>query len=104
MIINNQYQYDIFVSPTVTDTELEFEPTSFKFYAGDVREVVTAKINLANNPIVLLYITLKDLTSDIVKQTQPIYIVNTNNFNLADVNDGVEFVENSKSIIVKTCS
>lgn len=104
LVINNQYQYDIFVSPTVTNTELEFEPTSFKFYAGDKREVVSAKINLANNPIVLLYVTLKDITSDIVKQTQPIYIVNTNNFNLADVNDGVEFVENSKSIIVKTCS
>ena len=104
LIVNNQYQYDIFVSPTVTDTQLEFEPTSFKFYAGDTKEVVSAKINLANNPIVLLYVTLKDITSDTIKQTQPIYVVNTDNFNLDSVNDNIEFVENSKSIIVKNCS
>ena len=104
LTINNEYQYDIFISPTVTAAELEFEPNSFKFFAGDEREVVSAKINLANNPIVLLYITLKDLTSDITKQTQPIYIVNTDNFNLATINDSVEFVENTKSVISKSCS
>jgi hypothetical protein len=92
------------VSPTVAATELEFEPNSFRFHAGDNREVVSAKINLANNPIVLLYVTLKDITSDITKQTQPIYIVNTDNFNLANINDNVEFVENTKSIISKTCT
>ncbi len=104
LTINNEYQYDIFISPTVTAAELEFEPNSFKFFAGDEREVVSAKINLANNPIVLLYVTLKDLTSDITKQTQPIYIVNTDNFNLATINDNVEFVENTKSVISKSCS
>jgi len=104
LTINNEYQYDIFISPTVTAAELEFEPNSFKFFAGDEREVVSAKINLANNPIVLLYITLKDLTSDITKQTQPIYIVNTDNFSLATINDNVEFVENTKSVISKSCS
>lgn len=104
LTINNEYQYDIFVSPTVAATELEFEPNSFRFHAGDNREVVSAKINLANNPIVLLYVTLKDITSDITKQTQPIYIVNTDNFNLANINDNVEFVENTKSIISKTCT
>ena len=104
LTINNEYQYDIFISPTVTAAELEFEPNSFKFFAGDEREVVSVKINLANNPIVLLYITLKDLTSDITKQTQPIHIVNTENFSLATINDNVEFVENTKSVISKSCS
>jgi len=104
LTINNEYQYDIFVSPTVSSEALEFEPNSFRFHAGDTREVVSAKINLANNPIVLLYITLKDITSDVTKQTQPIFIVNTDNFNLADINDNIEFVENTKSVITKNCS
>lgn len=102
LTVNNQYKYEIFITPNDNST-IDFSPSSFTFFAGSETEIVSTKINLNNNPIVLFYVTLTDMSLDIIKHTQPIYLVNTNNFNINDINFNISFIENTKSVINTSC-
>jgi hypothetical protein len=60
---------------------LDIKPASGKFFAGAVNQKVTSIFTITANQIIILYATLKDMETGLVKTTRPMYLYNRDNCN-----------------------
>jgi hypothetical protein len=77
LTVNGFYEYKLHILPN--DAPITIEPISGRFFAGETQQTVSTMFNMTNNQISIIYASLKDIETGIIKHTRLVYIVNTNN-------------------------
>lgn len=77
LTLNRLYEYEYTFIPNNPD--LSIEPIKGKFFAGSENQKVSSTFTISNNQIIILYATLKDIETGIIKKTRPIFLYNDNN-------------------------
>lgn len=77
LTINNYYEYKFYI--VLNNAQISIEPMTGRFFAGETRQTLTSMFNMSNNQISVMYASLKDLGTGIVKNTRLVYLVNTAN-------------------------
>jgi hypothetical protein len=77
--INRLYEYEFHFIPTIET--LNIRPKSGRFFAGSVSQKVMSIFTITANQIVVLYATLKDVETGLIKTTRPIYLYSSDNCN-----------------------
>lgn len=79
LTLNRLYEYKFYFIPTIPT--LDIKPSSGKFFAGSLKQKVTSIFTITANQIIILYATLKDMETGLVKTTRPMYLYNSDNCN-----------------------
>ncbi len=77
LTINGYYEYKFYTIPA--NAPISIEPMTGRFFAGETQQTVTSMFNMTNNQISIIYASLKDLETGVVKNTRLVYLVNTRN-------------------------
>lgn len=77
--INRLYEYEFHFIPTIPT--LNIKPESGRFFAGATKQKVMSIFTITANQIVILYATLKDIETGLIKTTRPIYLYSSDNCN-----------------------
>lgn len=77
LTLNGYYEYKFYSIPA--NAPLNIEPMIGRFFAGEGQQTLTSMFNMTNNQISIIYASLKDLETGVVKNTRLVYLVNTRN-------------------------
>lgn len=77
LTLNGYYEYKFYSIPV--NAPLNIEPMIGRFFAGEGQQTLTSMFNMKNNQISIIYASLKDLETGVVKNTRLVYLVNTKN-------------------------
>jgi hypothetical protein len=94
LTLNGYYEYKFHMIPN--NSPINIEPLSDRFFAGSSQQIVTAMFNMTSNQISILYASLKDLETGIVRNSSLIYLVNINN--CTELPKNIELVEYPQNI------
>lgn len=76
---NRLYEYEFHFIPTIET--LNIKPKSGRFFAGSGQQKAMSIFTITANQIVVLYATLKDVETGLIKTTRPIYLYSSDNCN-----------------------
>ena len=77
--INRLYEYEFHFIPVIPT--LNIKPETGRFFAGATKQKVMSIFTITANQIVILYATLKDIETGLIKTTRPIYLYSSDNCN-----------------------
>jgi hypothetical protein len=77
--INRLYEYEFHFIPAIET--LNIKPKSGRFFAGSAQQKVMSIFTITANQIIILYATLKDVETGLIKTTRPIYLYSSDNCN-----------------------
>jgi len=77
LTLNRLYEYQYTFIPNNPD--LSIKPIMGSFFAGSENQKISSTFTISDNQIIILYATLKDVETGIVKKTRPIFLYNDDN-------------------------
>jgi hypothetical protein len=77
LTVNRLYEYKFYFVP-LSDS-VDIQPETGRFFAGDVDQRVVSMLTLLNPQILIVYASLKDIETGIIKTTKPIYLYSASN-------------------------
>jgi hypothetical protein len=77
--VNRLYEYEFHFIPAIQT--LNIKPVSGRFFAGSTQQKVMSIFTITANQIIILYATLKDVETGLIKTTRPIYLYSSDNCN-----------------------
>jgi len=77
--INRLYEYEFHFIPAIPT--LNIKPKSGRFFAGSTQQKVMSIFTITANQIVIMYATLKDIETGLIKTTRPMYLYSSDNCN-----------------------